>query len=99
MSTKPLKPILESLFASFQNPERREKTALVDCWPDVVGNQISKHTQPRFAAGGTVTVWVDDSTLAFELNQRYKPVLLKRLRNQFGEGRVKDIRFFVGELR
>jgi len=46
-----------------------------------------------------VTVWVDDSTLAFELSRKYKPAMLKRLQNEFGEHEVEDIRFFVGELR
>ena len=98
MERKPLEPILKNLLASFEHPEQQKKSVLVDSWPKMVGNQFSKHTKPRFSPDGKVIVWVDDSTLAFELSQRYKPVLLKRLRNQFGEDQVKDIRFFVGEL-
>src|SRR3989338_3402850 len=99
MDEKPLKPILNSLFASLTNPEQHKKSVLVDCWPKIAGNLFSKHTKPRFAQDGKVTVLVDDSTLAFELSWRYKALLLKRLKNQFGEDEVKDVRFFVGEIR
>lgn len=98
MEIKPLEPVLKKLIASLEHPAQHKKSVLVDCWPKMVGNRFSEHTKARFSPDGKVTVWVDDSTLAFELSQRYKPVLLKRLRNQFGEDQVRDIRFFVGEL-
>ena len=99
MDEKPLKPILNSLFTSLANPELLKKTALVNFWPKIAGSYFSEHTKPRFAPDGKITVWVDDSTIAFELSQRYKPALLKRLKNQFGEEEVKDLRFFVGQIR
>lgn len=98
MTGKPLEPILKNLLSSLQEPEQRRRSLLVDRWANVVGSRFAKHTKPRFSGDGKVVVWVDDSTLAFELSRRYKPVLLKRLRNEFGEGEVKDIRFFVGDL-
>ena len=99
MDEKPLKPILESLFTHLTDPGQSRKAVLVDRWPKIAGEQFSKHTKPRFADDGSVSVWVDDSTLAFELSRRYKPLFLKRLKNEFGEEHVKDIRFFVGEIR
>ena len=99
MDEKPLKPILQNLFASLANPELLRKSSLVDFWPKIAGNYFSQHTKPRFTSEGKVAVWVDDSTIAFELSQRYRAALLKRLKNQFGEEEVKDLRFFVGEIR
>ena len=99
MPEKPPKAVLENLFVSMQkDPEQRKRSALMDCWQEAAGKHVSADTKARFSPGGNVTVWVDDSTLAFELSRRYKPALLKRLRNQFGEEQVKDLRFFVGEL-
>lgn len=99
MDEKPLKSILENLFVSLQkDPEQRKRSALTDCWAEVAGRYVSAHSKARFSPDGNVTVWVDDSTLAFELSRRYKMALLKRLRNQFGEDQIKDLRFFVGEL-
>ncbi len=99
MNEKPIKQILNSIFLRLTNPENQRKSNLADCWPKIVGLQFSKHTKPLFSKDGKVTVWVDDSTLAFELSRRYKPLLLKRLKNQFGEEKVKDVRFLVGEIR
>ena len=98
MPEKPLVPILNGLLSRLRAPEQSRKSILVESWPRIAG-RFSEHTNPRFGFGGEIVVWVDDSTLAFELSRRYKPVLLKRLRNQFGEHEVKDIKFFVGEIR
>ena len=98
MQEKPLAPILDNLLTRLKDPEQSRKTALMDLWPKIAG-PFSERTKARFTSGGEVVVWVNDSTLAFELSQRYKPALLKRLRNQFGENEIKDIRFFVGEIR
>ena len=99
MDEQPLKSIVHGLFADLQDPERLKRSTLVDNWPKIVGEHFSKHTKPRFTPDGKVTVWVDDSTIAFELSRRYKPAILKRLQHQFGEDQVKELRFFVGELR
>jgi predicted nucleic acid-binding Zn ribbon protein len=99
MQNRPLKPILNNIFERLTNPETEKKATLVDCWPQIAGAKFSAHTKPRFASGKRVLVFVDDSTTAFELNRRYKPTILKRLKNQFGENEVKDVSFFVGELR
>ncbi len=98
MQEKPLAPILDGLLSRLSAPEQNKKSMLIESWPRIVG-RFSEHTKPRFGSGGEVVVWVDDSTLAFELSRRYKPLLLKRLKNQFGENEVRDIRFLVGEIR
>jgi hypothetical protein len=99
VSEKPLQGIVKTVFEQLAHPEQRKKAALVNCWPQIAGNKVSKRTKPRFTKGNQVTVWVDDSTLAFELNQRYKWSILKRLKNEFGENEVEDVRFYVGEIR
>lgn len=99
MNEQPLKPVLENLFKKFADPEELRKSALVDQWRQIAGPHVAEHTQPKFAADGNVMVWVDDSTLAFELSRCRKQSILKQLQSQFGEERVRDIRFFVGQIR
>lgn len=99
MTDQPLKPILETLFTNLSSDELSERSKLVNVWPVIAGKHVAEHTKPRFSDDGKVTVWVDDSTLAFEISRRYKTALLKRLQNEFGIDKVKDIRFFVGQLR
>ena len=99
MQEKPLKPVIGEIFERLTNPEARKKSSLLDSWPEIAGEKFSRHTKPRFTQDKQVVVWVDDSTLAFELSQRYKPAILKRLQNKFGEDEVRGVRFFVGEIR
>ena len=99
MADKPLKDTIRNIFDRLSSPEIERKTALMRFWPEIAGPYISKHTAARLGPDKQVRVWVDDSTLAFELGRKHKPALLKRLKNQFGEEEVKDVRFFVGELR
>ena len=99
MDEKPIKQVLNSIFLRLTNPESQKKSSLVDNWSKVAGSQFSKHTKPQFSRDGKITVWVDDSTLAFELSRRYKPTILKRLQNEFGEEEVEDVKFLVGKPR
>jgi hypothetical protein len=99
MTEGPLKGVLNHLFTQLSSEEHKERSGLVDCWPEIVGGKISARTKPSFSADNRVWVRVDDSVLAFELSHRYKTTILKRLQNQFGEEKVKDIRFIVGEIR
>ena len=95
----PLAPLLKNLFVKFEDPERSKRAELVNSWQDIAGGYFSKHTKPQFTKQNKIVVWVDDSTIAFELSQKYKQTILKRLQNQFGEDQIKDVRFIVGEIR
>jgi len=99
VAERPLTSVLKEVFKNLDNPVRQERARLVGCWPQIVGRFFSEHTKPQFSNHSRVTVWVDDSAAAYELSQRYKQTILKRLQNEFGEEKVKDVRFIVGELR
>ncbi len=99
MDEKPLKSIVCNVLSRLTSGEPQKRSDLTSLWPSIAGEVLSERTKPRFGRDSCVVVWVDDSTLAFELSQRHKPVLLKRLQNQFGLDEVKDIKFFVGEAR
>ena len=96
---KPIKETIKLLFEKIaKEPQTVKKTELMDLWPATVGSFFSKHTRAAFSKDHKVIVTVDDSTAAFELSQRYKATILKRLQNQFGENEITDIKFIVGEL-
>ncbi len=94
-----IKNILETVFTELQKPEKARAGVLSENWPAIAGPKIAPHTKPSLRADGQLTVWVDQSTLAFELRQRYQQSLLKRTQAVLGEDVVKSIRFFVGQLR
>ena len=94
-----IKELLPEVLAGLQAPELVLRRKLVSEWPAIAGTKIANHTRPVIDPSGELLVWVDQSTLAFELNQRYRGSLLKRTQAVLGEEAVKKIRFRVGQLR
>lgn len=94
-----IKDLLPGVLAGLQGPELALRSKLITEWPAIAGEKIAAHTQPTLTAAGDLWVWVDQSSLAFELNQRYRGSLLKRTQAVLGEEAVKSVRFRVGQLR
>ena len=95
----PLSPVINSLLQELTQGANQKRSDLVIHWPEIVGKRFSEHTKPTLGTGGSVCVWVDDSVLAYELSQRYRGTLLKRLDALLGEGTIKKIIFRVGQIR
>lgn len=93
-----IKQLLPNVIASLQTPEKQIRTRLVSEWALIAGEKIASHTKPVLR-NNELCVWVDQSTLAYELSQKYKPTLLKRAQMSLGENNVKSIRFYVGQIR
>ena len=94
-----IKDILPEVLGELQRPEKRIRQTLVNKWEKIAGPKIAPHSRPSLAKDGTLYVWVDQSALAFELNQRYRQSLLKRVQAALGEEAVHTVRVKVGQLR
>ena len=94
----PLTPIIDSLLQDLSRGVKEKRSLLQTGWPKIVGSSFGAHTRPFLRAGGTLCVRVDDSTLAYELSQRYQGTILKRVEGALGEGVVKRIVFRVGSI-
>jgi predicted nucleic acid-binding Zn ribbon protein len=66
-----------------------------ETWKDLAGEFITRHTEPLSVKGGVLILRVTQPALRFQLEQM-KPMLLKRIRNQLGEDRIKSIKFQLG---
>lgn len=66
-----------------------------ETWKDLAGEFIARHTEPLSVKGGVMILRVTQPALRFQLEQM-KPMLLKRIRNQLGEDRIKSIKFQLG---
>lgn len=93
-----IKNIIPAVLEQFKNPAHDSRQKLWSEWTELVGVNIARHTRPSLGMNGTLFIWVDQSALAFELTQKYKHVLLKRVRAVVGD-EIKSIVFRVGELR
>ena len=93
-----IKTIIPSVLAQFQNPVHDARQRLWSEWPKIVGKNLAEQTRPSLGTNGVLFVWVNESTLAFELNQKYKQTLLRRAQAAVGE-EIQSVIIRVGELR
>ena len=78
--------------------------AIVTKWPDIVGPDMARHTQPEKivfsrdgVSGGTVHLRCDSGALATEL-QHLEPQILERINTFFGYKAVVRIKLIQGPL-
>lgn len=87
-----LSPLLQNLGLDADFWERQ----LLADWPALVGPQVAAHTRPARVEYGVLVVAVDHSIWLNELSRYHKATLLKKLKERYGEGRVRDLRFRLG---
>ena len=61
-------------------------------WKEVVGEKISKSTEPQGVEHGTLTVSVSNPTWRQELVFKKKEII-KELNKKIGENTIKEVRF------
>lgn len=66
-----------------------------NAWKELAGEFISKHAEPVSVKDGHLVLRVTQPAMRFHLEQM-KPMLLKRIREQLGESRVKTVKFTLG---
>jgi hypothetical protein len=64
-------------------------------WKELAGDFIARHTEPVSVKGGHLVLRVTQPAMRFHLEQM-KPMLLARIREQFGEDRIKSVKFTLG---
>lgn len=64
-------------------------------WQEVAGDFIARHTEPFSVKSGHLVLRVTQPALRFQLEQM-KPMLFARIRDHFGPGRIKSIKFQLG---
>ncbi|MEM9480661.1 MAG: DUF721 domain-containing protein [Verrucomicrobiota bacterium] len=69
---------------------------LIAAWKEIVGDFLSEHSRPTAVRKRILEVSVLQSAVLFTLEREMKPVIAKKLRERFGEDRIRDIRFRVG---
>lgn len=94
-----IKDVLGAIFSDLRKPENQKNALLADAWPEIAGPAVAAHTRVQLGERGDLRVWVDESTLAFELNQKHRGKILSGLQKVLGRQAVQNIRFFVGQIR
>ncbi len=94
-----IKNVLSSVIQNLQSPESSKRSRLSREWPEIVGPVLEKHTQPRLGNHQELFIWVDQSSLANEIHQKYIQTILKRTQAALGENEVTKVIVRVGQLR
>ncbi len=96
---RPLLPILTSVLEELTKGGNPQRFNLTNQWTSIMGEKFGRHTKPSLGNGGALCVWVDDSVLAYELSQKYRGTILRRLEAALGKDTIKRLVFRVGQLR
>ena len=69
-----------------------EQQKALRLWGEIVGNKISKNTEPISVKNGTLLIKTTNSVWKQEL-QIQKTEIIKKLNNKFKKNIIKEIRF------
>lgn len=83
--------ILRKQFFADSLDEEEVKAA----WKEIAGEFIGANTEPVSAKEGSLILRVTQPAMRFHLEQM-KPELLQRIRERFGEDKIKSVRFSLG---
>ena len=77
-------------------PDRLKEEEVLAAWEELVGPFLSKHATPQKLLQGVLHVRVLQSTVHYELDRVWKPQILQKFRDRFGQRAVREIRFRLG---
>ena len=87
---------VEKVMASLGLKDRLRADQVLQAWHEVVGEFVAKHSTPQQLLNGVLTVRVLQPTVHFELDRFWKPKILAKLQERFGNRTVRAIKFRVG---
>jgi predicted nucleic acid-binding Zn ribbon protein len=88
--------VLSQLAPKLGLESRLREREVLDAWREVVGDFFAHHSQPAKLWQGILVVHVLQPTVLYELDRKWKPVVLRKLKQRFGGRVIKDVRFRLG---
>jgi len=87
--------VLGKLLPKLGIDTRIREADILAAWSGIVGEFIAKHSQPDRLVAGTLHIRVIQSSVRYELDRVWKPEIIKKLRECFGERMIRDIKFIL----
>lgn len=75
--------------------ERICEQEILSTWQEIVGEFLATHSTPNRLVNGVLHVQVIQPSVRYELENRWRKVVLEKLRERFGSKTVKDVRFRI----
>jgi predicted nucleic acid-binding Zn ribbon protein len=88
--------VLHQLAPKLGLESRLREQEVLAAWKAIVGDFFARHSHPAKLREGTLIVNVLQPTVLFELDRKWKPVVLQKLKQRFGGRVIKEVRFRLG---
>ncbi len=92
-----IKDVLDVILRDMGGGKVSQAGMLGAVWAQAVGDAAVKHAKPIDIKEGILVVHVDSSSWLHKLTME-KAGILARIKNELGEGPVKDIKLRIGEI-
>ncbi len=93
----PLSRVLDDTLRRLQLTDAADEARAVMLWPEIVGPQLARISEPKTFHNGTLVVMVRSSSWNQELTFQ-KAGIVQKYRARMGKPFVRDLRFVVGKL-
>lgn len=93
-----IKDILSNVINAIEKHKTHDSSIFLVAWRKIVGVDINNHTKPIRVKNRQLYVVVDSSTWVYELNQRYKQILIDKINDELKDDKINDIYFRVGDI-
>lgn len=93
-----IKEVITDIIQDLSSGKKFSQRQILEVWPEVAGKRIVQHTRPVMVRNGRLLINVDRSVWLYELTQKHKGRLLKRLQKKVGGDTLREIQFRIGEI-
>lgn len=87
--------VLPDLMKKLGLGERYSEQEMQEAWIEIVGEFLSNHSRPVGLSNGVLQVMVEVSVIHYDLDRKWRPIILEKMRERFGRNTIRDIRFVL----
>lgn len=85
---------LRALLPKLGLADALDERAVRSAWTEIVGPFIASQSVPDRIRAGTLYVRVHHSSVRFELERIWKVEIARKLAAEFGEAKIREVKFF-----
>jgi predicted nucleic acid-binding Zn ribbon protein len=91
-----VREVLNQLAPKLGLDARLREEEIISAWAEIVGDFFAKHSRPTKLYQAVLVIHVLQPTVLFELETRWKSLLLQKLQARFSGKIIRDLRFRLG---
>ena len=91
----PIGDVLKKLLPKLGLDSRIREQDIQEAWVGIVGEFIAQHSMPDRLVAGTLMIRVIQPSVRYELDRTWKPEIIRKLKERFGEKMIRDIKFVL----